>query len=323
MTSLTGQVVWWRKETFSIRWPWINHTSCPDYDEAEGSERAEEKWIKVNNLQTLPQTPLYNESRRITASITFAWNHELSKVQGVKNSRFLLSELCTLYRSVLRTKIVVADEHWSCIDDQLPTKCQFYVSLQVVHDNINTLSDIIHYRGHCIISFMAFYVSFQYSRVLYHDYDCRGAEMLSASHYGRTKWINIPEEAESGVQCACVWAQGDWRAQMLKASCGVSISPSCAHLFLIAACTSADFWSEHHFGSETILYIHSIPACDYFFSPSRVGYKLHNTIFLLQHSRQAGQQARWSQPLARSHLSADLQAVCDRELRCFFRMRSA
>lgn len=47
-------------------------------------------------------------------------------------------------------------------------------------------------------------------------------------------------------------AQGDWRAQMLKASCGVSISPSCAHLLLIAACTSADFWSEHHFGSETI-----------------------------------------------------------------------
>lgn len=47
-------------------------------------------------------------------------------------------------------------------------------------------------------------------------------------------------------------AQGDWRAQMLQASCGVSISPSCAHLSLIAACASADFWSEHHFGPETI-----------------------------------------------------------------------
>lgn len=46
-------------------------------------------------------------------------------------------------------------------------------------------------------------------------------------------------------------AQGDWRAQMLKASCGASISPSCAHLLLIAACPSADlirtsFWLRNN-----------------------------------------------------------------------------
>lgn len=52
-------------------------------------------------------------------------------------------------------------------------------------------------------------------------------------------------------------AQRDWSAQMLKASCGVSISPSCTHLLLIAAWSSTDFWSEHlffpfFFGSGTI-----------------------------------------------------------------------
>lgn len=118
-------------------------------------------------------------------------------------------------------------------------------------------------------------------------------------------------------------AQKDWSAQMLKASCGVSISPSCTHLLLIAAWSSTDFWSEHRFFLAQEQYLHSISACDHFFSPSFVGYKLHNTVFLQQHSRQASQQAGWSQSLARSHLTADLQAVCDRELRCLFRMRSA
>lgn len=42
-------------------------------------------------------------------------------------------------------------------------------------------------------------------------------------------------------------AQGDLSAQMLKASCGVSISPSYTHLFLIAACARTDFWSEPTF----------------------------------------------------------------------------
>lgn len=209
-----------------------------------------------------------------------------------------------------------------CIDNQIHSQHQFYVSLQVEHDNINTPSDIVHYVGHGIISFMASNAGYQYSWVLYHDYDCRGAEMLSASHYGRVKWINIPEEAESGVQCACVWADSPGRSECTNAEGFMRrlISPSYTYLFLIAV--STDFWSEQHFWLRN-KYTDSISACDRFLSPSCVGYKLRNAIFLQQHSRQAGQPAGWNRSFAWSHLSEDLQAVCDRELRCLFSMRSA
>lgn len=176
---------------------------------------------------------------------------------------------------------------------------------------------------------MASYTSFQYSWVLYHDYDCRGAEMLSASHYGRMKWINIPEEAESGVQCACVCVSRQPRemctiSQMHKCWRLHAASPSLLHTHICFNRRAHKYWlliGTTFLAQEQ--YIHSTSACDHFLSLSCIGYKLHNTIFLLRRSRQAGQQAGWSQPLARSHLSADLQAVCDRELRCLFRMRSA
>lgn len=71
------------------------------------SERAQEKWIKVNNLQTPPQTPRYNESRRTTVSVTLAWNDELSKVL-LQNSRFLA------LRTLDPARICVKDKNCRC-----------------------------------------------------------------------------------------------------------------------------------------------------------------------------------------------------------------
>ena len=63
-----------------------------------------------------------------------------------------------------------------------------------------------------------------------------GTGMLSASHWGRMKWINIPEGAESGGSaclrhcvCVCVYAHGqtalgDQCAELLAASNSVSLS---------------------------------------------------------------------------------------------------
>ena len=171
---------------------------------------------------------------------------------------------------------------------------------------------------------MASYASFQYSWVLYHDYDRPGAEMLSASHYGRVKWINIPEEAESGVQRACVWADSTGRSECTNAEGFMRrLHLSFRHTFVFHRCMRkywllirASFLAQEQ-------HIDSISACGRCLCLSCVGDKLCNTVVLLQHSRRAGGRAGWGRSFAWSHLGADLQAVCDRELRCLLRMRSA
>lgn len=319
---------WWRKETFSMRWHRIDQESCYDNNEAKGGkERTQEKsGLKFRNTlhtQTQTQTHIWKQVHHS--------EHVHLRLPGIMRcSRSCFIRAHCPFRTFHTVQSCVKGKNCSCscapmcIDNQIQTQHQFYVSLQVEHDNINTPSDIVHYVGHCIISFMASYASFHYSWVLYHDYDCRGAEMLSASHYGRVKRINIPEEAESGVQSACVWADSPGRSECTNAEGFMRrLYFSFIHTFVFNRCMNNDWLLIRAAFLAQEQYIDSISACDRLLSPPCVGDKHRNTIFLWQHSGQAGQQAGRSRSFAWSHLSADLQAVCDRELRCLFRMRSA
>lgn len=180
-------------------------------------KKTREKWIKV-------QEHVAHTARDTLLHVKAGVAQRASRSPGIMRcSRSCFKPARFALPTFHAVQSCVKDKNCRCscapirIDNQIQTQQQFYVSLQVEHDNVNTPSDIVHYVGRCIISFMASFASFQYSWVLYHDYDCRGAEMLSASHYGRVKWINIPEEAESGVQCACVRADSPGRSECTNA----------------------------------------------------------------------------------------------------------
>lgn len=87
-----------------------------------------------------------------------------------------------------------------------------YVSLQAVHDNINMSSDIVHYLGCCIIRFMPSYGRFQYSRVLYHDYEqsgrwdavCISLRQNEVDQYTRGGWFGGLCMCERDCVCVCV-----------------------------------------------------------------------------------------------------------------------
>lgn len=79
-----------------------------------------------------------------------------------------------------------------------------------------------------------------------------GAGMLSASHSGRMKWINIPEGAESGCsacgrdcECVCVCRQtalGDQSAPLLLASNSISFCFSHTHTAVfVSACRGSEW----------------------------------------------------------------------------------
>ena len=139
------------------------------------------------------------------------------------------------------------------------------------------------------------------------------------------KWINIPEGAESGGLhvCECVCRQtalGDQSAQLLAASNGVSLSLSLClshtHSCFLAACThrlGVDCFDRgQHFG-VTKQYNHTVyQPRDCFFSPSLV--TVANFMKPYFFGDAAGRQTGRSRALACSHLSADLQAACDRSL---------
>lgn len=85
-----------------------------------------------------------------------------------------------------------------------------------------------------------------------------GARMLSASHSGRMKWINIPEGAEMGALHVCrQTALGDQSAQLLAASNAVSF-PSLALTHTHSCCLlradaqSGPFCPQQRLGVETI-----------------------------------------------------------------------
>lgn len=185
-------------------------------------------------------------------------------------------------------------------------------------------SDIVHYLGRCIIRFMPSYGRFQYSWVLYHDYErsgrwdavCISLRQNEMDQYNRGGWIR---RSACVRVCMCVWLETDSLGRSERTTaCGFKqclsfcLSHSHAdvfrrmhkhkHRFLIGA----TFWCRNNIFTQYIsLWLWLFPPC--------IGYKLHEAIFLQWCSRQAG----WSRSRACSHLSADLQAVCDRSLGAF------
>lgn len=102
----------------------------------------------------------------------------------MSSSFAIITSFSTLYGAALRTKTgacsFVSAPVWLYT---LKPGIAFMFHYGVAHDNIDMSSDIVHYPGRCIIRFMPSYGWFQYSRVLYHDYEAvGGAGMLSASH---------------------------------------------------------------------------------------------------------------------------------------------
>lgn len=147
-----------------------------------------------------------------------------------------------------------------------------------------------------------------------------GAGMLSASHWGRMKWINIPEEAESGglhVQgesvCVCVCADRQpWEIRVhnclrLQA---VSLFFCLLHAQLFRVLIRAAFYHR----GDIIFKCTRLWAL---LSPLCAGCKTSWSYISSVTQQAAGGRAGRSGSLARSHLSADLQAVCDRSLGAF------
>lgn len=148
-----------------MRWHRIDQESCYDYEEAKGGKRknTREKWNKVQEhvARTHTHTHLHLKAGA---------PQQASGLPGIMRcSRSSFKRAHFAFRTFHTVRSCVKDKNCSCscaqirIDNQIQTQHQFYVSLQVEHDNINTPSDIVHYVGHCIISFMASYASFQYS----------------------------------------------------------------------------------------------------------------------------------------------------------------
>lgn len=153
-TAWLFKFFWWRKETFSMRWHRIDQDSCYDYDEAKGGrERTQEKsGLKFRNT-------LHTDTH---LHLKAGAPQRASRLPGImRRSRSCFKRAHFAFRTFHTVQSCVKDKNCSCscaptrIDNQIQTQRQFYVSLQVEHDNINTPSDIVHYVGHCIISFTA------------------------------------------------------------------------------------------------------------------------------------------------------------------------
>lgn len=247
-----------------MRWHRIDQESCYDNDEAKGGrERTQEKsGLKFRNtLHTQTQTRTY-----IWKQVHHSQRHvclELWCVQGpASNAHILLSELSTLYRAVLRTKIAVAAVHRSVLIIKFRPDTSF-----MFHYRFNMTTSIHHLILFIMLAIalsalwlamLAFNIAECYIMIMTVGVLRCCLHLIMAEWNGSIYQRRLNQEFS--VHVGEQTAQGDQSAQMLKASCSVSISPSYTHLFLIAACTSTDFWSEQHFWLRNS--IDSLSACD-------------------------------------------------------------
>lgn len=175
---------------------------------------------------------------------------ELWGVQGpASNVHILLLELSTLYRAVLRTKIVAAAVHQTVLIIKFRPNASF-----MFHYRLNMTTSIHH-----LILFIMLAIALSALRLPRPTFNIAECYIMIMAvgvlrcclHLITAEWNGSIYQRrlnqEFSVHVCEQTAQGDRSAQMLKASCGVSISPSYTHLLLSTACTSTGSWSEQCF----------------------------------------------------------------------------